>query len=130
MERDRFLTEALGGKYSFFCVVDGDCDKCDNCVMQSDNEYTIADCMYASGDKSPTDCEYWKEYLVDGVSDFSTWPGFGKLWEWAQDQEWWQEFVEYMDINLTDFVIGELEVFPWIINPDRFANAVYEFLKK
>lgn len=53
------------------------------------------------------------------TTDFSTWAGFGKLWTWAQQQEWWKSFSAYL------FGWGDLS----IINPDRFANAVYDFLK-
>lgn len=57
-------------------------------------------------------------------TDFSTWEGFGKLWEACQKKEWWKIFVWrsgvrgrnlYLNLNL--------------IHPDRFADAVYEFLK-
>ena len=49
--------------------------------------------------------------------DFSTWQGFGVLWEWAQEQEWWSEFLS-LPFKLTDF-----------INPISFSEAVYTFLK-
>jgi len=66
--------------------------------------------------------------------DFSTWPDFGKLWEWAQGQEWWGVFGD-------DIVYGESEIahekhqcrisdLEYFIHPDRFANALYEFLKE
>ena len=66
------------------------------------------------------------------INDFFTWQGFGKLWEWATKQEWWNyfqdmvigdtdvyendEFTEYVDVNF--------------INPTNFANAIYKYLKE
>ena len=60
--------------------------------------------------------------------DFSTWNGFGKLWTWVIERDWWDNFKyqkycgAYCDI---DVHIDETD-----IDPDRFANAVYEFLKE
>lgn len=50
--------------------------------------------------------------------DFSTWEGFGKLWEWAKKQEWWHKEFLYKQY------MGDLK----LIHPDRFADAVYTFL--
>lgn len=50
---------------------------------------------------------------------FSTWEGFGKLWEWAQRQPWWEEF----------YWQNSAEWRCKIVHPDRFAEAIYEFLK-
>ena len=92
-ERDKFLTEAIGEKpYRRFFV--------------------STDRQGGSGDGY---------YAKDGVkNDFSTWPGFGKLWEWAQQQEWWCDF----SVRLICFSgLGKY------IHPDRFANAIYAYLK-
>ena len=57
-------------------------------------------------------------------NDFSTPDGFFKLWGWAQKQEWWNSFVyEYTGVHLDALNLISL------INPDRFSNAIYEFLK-
>ena len=59
-------------------------------------------------------------------NDFLTWEGFGKLWEWAVEQEWWNDFT-------TTFTIDGVKT-PWIpwrvINPDWLAKAVADFLQK
>ena len=54
---------------------------------------------------------------------FSTWAGFGKLWEWAKKQDWWSYFSVcrigyYGGINQDS------------IHPDNFADALYSFLKE
>jgi hypothetical protein len=53
--------------------------------------------------------------------DFSCWEGFGKLWEWTQQQEWRQDFCKtfygHYDLLL-------------LIQPDRFADAVYNYLQE
>lgn len=50
--------------------------------------------------------------------NFSTWVGFGKLFEFCQTQKWWDEFV-----------YDTLPVDHSYINPDKFADTVYEFIK-
>lgn len=59
---------------------------------------------------------YWTSYKPD-QEDFSTWEGFGKLWEWAKVQEWWGTFIIQKQFIWLD-----------IIHPDRFANAVAKYL--
>ncbi len=58
--------------------------------------------------------------------DFSSWQVFGRLWEYATKQEWWLIFLtRYMrDIPLGKGWLKDL------INPDRFADAIYQFLKE
>ena len=65
-------------------------------------------------------------------TDFLTWGGFGKLWEWARKQEWWEYF--------QDMVIGDSEVYTdgditrrideEYVNPEKLAKAVANFLQK
>ena len=56
--------------------------------------------------------------------NFSAWNEFGELWTWAQQNKWWAEFVnQLVNKELT-------KAFPaYFIHPDRFADAVYHFLK-
>jgi hypothetical protein len=54
--------------------------------------------------------------------DFRTWHGFGQLFEWAVQQKWWLEFV---DVSSDDWRKLSVE----LIHPDRFADAVYNYLK-
>lgn len=65
---------------------------------------------------------------------FSTWQGFGLLWEWAQEQEWWSDelfFRHTGEGHITDSgcCVMAIARIPYIVEPGRFANAVYEFLK-
>ena len=123
--RDKFLTEAMGG--AFACVLEegleleGTLNGIDpTCVMGGNDEYW-GNCCYATEKGSPEDCEYWQMRIVDGIAiNFSTWQGFGQAWEWAQKQGWWEDFWIYSndDNGIIDF-----------IHPDRFADALYEFLK-
>jgi len=60
-------------------------------------------------------------------NNFSTWEGFGKLWGFCQKQEWapelhrkiWSGYCGMKRLTLTNE----------LTNPDRFADAVYEFHK-
>lgn len=60
----------------------------------------------------------------DWHTDFSTWEGFGKLWEWCTKKASPMLF-EAMEISFNGDMITQD-----IINPDKFADAVYEFLKQ
>jgi hypothetical protein len=55
------------------------------------------------------------------ANNFSTPDGFFKLWNWAKEQEWFWEGV----FHRLDYQVPEL-----FINPDRFADAVYAYLKE
>jgi len=106
--RNKFLTEAMGEREAHML-----CHPVD-----------ILSCVCDWGTKS---CAV-KHY------DFSTWEGFGKLWEWAQGQDGW--IVEFIGkYGYYDYVYAEepqitLQLNTDIINPDRFADAVYEYLKE
>lgn len=57
------------------------------------------------------------------VPDFTTWEGFGWLWERAQEKEWWEEFQQihcHYGISYDDIRVN-------LINPIEFRNALMEF---
>ncbi len=56
----------------------------------------------------------------EGIN-FSAWQNFGKLWEWSHKQEWFGDFGEAWT---NKYFWGE------IVDPDRFADAIYRFLKE
>ena len=56
---------------------------------------------------------------------FSTWQGFGELWEWAKRQEWWDYFA---DLGLARKGHRPYLIPIGIIEPSRFADAIYEYL--
>lgn len=98
LERDKFLTEAMGEHW---------------------HEHTMT-CGYTMTRLG----EYISDIKTTSyTNDFSTWSGFGKLWEWAQKQEWLCDFEE----RVTCFDYSPLFN---IIHPDRFADAVCSYLKE
>jgi hypothetical protein len=64
---------------------------------------------------------------LPAFTDYFTWEGFGKLWEWGPDQDWWDTFMtdngRYND-NFEMFINENL------IDPEPFAKAVADFLQK
>jgi hypothetical protein len=76
---------------------------------------------------APNFCVKCKDAFEFGTfqNNFSTPDGFFKLWKWAQEQEWWENFRMLTFTGAT--WIGHEDRF---INPDRFADAVYAFLKE
>jgi len=66
------------------------------------------------------------EYICYGEFDFSTWEGFGKLWEWVIRQKFIQDFIDYSEFN--DGKLGHKIWLQELINPDRFADTVAKYL--
>lgn len=70
--------------------------------------------------------ERWSNHYPEKTynPNFSTWEGFGKLWEWAKEQEWWEkEFVSPMK-DLPE----AYNIYTGLIQPDRFSDAIAKFL--
>lgn len=113
IKRDKFITEAMGECWHEWVVVSKRYLECNKCGKE----------LTRRGDGE--DFVWLSEY----PNNFSTWQGFGKLWEWAQKQEWWVEFWYFA----TAFDHDGVEIaFPrdaQIIHPSRFADAVYNFLE-
>jgi hypothetical protein len=59
--------------------------------------------------------------------NFSNWQGFGRLLEWAQKQEWWSDLA--ISLGGYPYEGGGHVIDVKFIHPDRFATAVYSFLK-
>ncbi len=77
-------------------------------------------------------CDEWAFYCeqcaknVPISEDFSTWEGFGKLFEFSKNQIWWKKF-RLINHSLPDlFNVGLLN--EDLIDPNSFADAIYEFL--
>ncbi|MFH1897053.1 MAG: hypothetical protein ABH886_02255 [Candidatus Desantisbacteria bacterium] len=95
-ERDKFLTEQRGECWHEWSdPYSNVCDKCNNITMDREND------------------------------DFSTWEGFGVLWEWAKKQEWWGDEFQKCSSDMENPITY---IYEDLINPDRFADAVYKFL--
>lgn len=65
--------------------------------------------------------------------NFSTWTMFGMVWEWARKQEWWIQFVHEdlydYDSPKGNCCCGQKDFDFNLIHPERFGNALYQFLK-
>jgi|LGVE01.1.fsa_nt_gb hypothetical protein len=127
--RDKFLTEAMGE-----CWHDNEEDVIQPFPKDENDPGEVMRC---------TKCEmgyplrYGEIYRASlHRRNFSIWEDFGKLWNWAQQQEWFKkllvssnilcgyemsiDFAETVGVSLPDE----------LIHPDRFADAVYNFLKE
>lgn len=86
---------------------------------------------YTKEDENPN----WPAQFQAKNIHFSTWTGFGNLWEWSQKQDWWGAFYASLHYNTITGFNGinyeyEKRLEEYYVNPERFANAVYEFLKE
>lgn len=71
---------------------------------------------------------FLKEILPNRIrSDFSTWGGFGELWEWSAKQDWWEDFL--ISLTIIKEYEGHLVDMMAIYSPEEFADAIYVFLK-
>ena len=71
----------------------------------------------------------WPSYYnmhLNNNNNFFTWEGFGKLWEWSQKQDWWSVFLHEQWQENISYV--QSEWFTHLIDPTKFAEAVYEHL--
>ena len=108
-DRDKFLTEAMGECWH---------DKLGRPIIPNQDWISCSKCHT----KYPT------------YNNFSTWEGFGKLWTWSLTQVWWQSFCKQLTAldggrGATVFLSG-CYILDIEIHPDKFANALYAFLKE
>ena len=61
--------------------------------------------------------------------DFTTWTGFGWLWERAQEQDWWRRFYFEM-LHEFDPIFLVKRLSEETIHPARFRDAIKEYLKE
>ena len=109
-ERDRFLTEAMG-----------------ECWHIAEREV-----IPENGDTPYNLCRCGRKMCLGDFlynPNFSNWIGFGKLWDWSQKQEWWGYFVHKQYCKKGKQLTVD-ELLQNLINPDRFADAVYAYLKE
>lgn len=100
-ERDKFLTEAMGECWH------NDFPECQN------DSYTKC-----------KKCGVYGPYPIESFVDYSTWEGFGKLIDWCKSEDdWFCDFLEMQGGSI--FMINVMH-----IEPDYFANSVYEYLKE
>lgn len=94
--RDKYLTEAMG-----FCYH----------TIEAAETFPRYGCSKCGLDVD--DC-------ID--NDFSMWEDFGRLWEWAIDQEWWDDLEKEYDLPRR--MVPNV-----IIHPERFAQTIYEYMQ-
>jgi hypothetical protein len=107
IERDKFLTEAMGeckhelGSFQIGLNIIVGCKKC---------KLERSKCV---------------------STDFSSWEGFGKLWEWCKKQEWWKVWrgTRYASYELWCWDGNTCYLRENFLHPDTFADAVYVYLK-
>lgn len=71
--------------------------------------------------------------MLPNNNNFSTWEGFGKLWEWSETQSWWGEFVKKYGELSCDCGCNDGYMALHFIKPKgnyNFPTTVYEFLKE
>jgi len=118
-ERDKFLTEAMG--------------KCWHEWYQKPNFIDGHHCKHCGLYWPRKPCK--KTQIIIQGCNLSTWEGFGKLWEWALQQEWWDDFIEQHgsqsdpDCDGVFASYGHEHISTELINPEHFADAIYEYLK-
>lgn len=111
-KRDKFLIEQMGECWHEWYWFDHHRHVCKHCEMRA--EYS----------------DYSELKIKTTNPDFSTWEGFGKLWEWSQRQEWFEQLVYEAHQRIAHRANQEhLWLEPWI-QPDAFADSVYAFLKR
>lgn len=113
IERDKFLTEVMG-----------------LCWHEPRYKKRIRDSY--DGILNDEDwCPKCKQIYRDlNHFNFSTWESFGMLWEWAVKKEWWKNFLDKITkVDKYDTLL-RWSIITDVIFPDKFADAVYEFLKE
>ena len=107
LERDKFLTDQMGECYHSWKDF-GDWSECTICHCKS---------------------QFFVRSLQENLYNFSTWEGFGKLWEWSRKQEWWLTFTMRVNHDYLGHQVGE--AIAWdIVDPNNFAAEVADFLDK
>ena len=109
LKRDKYLTEAMG--------------ECWHKDTLGCSDFTCSLCGKLRG---------VNRTIEDIRTDFSTPEGFFKLWNWAIEQEWWPQVIGELVADKWDGPLRNVfssESIARAINPDNFANAIYEYLK-
>jgi hypothetical protein len=110
-EIDKFLTEAMGECWHE--RIEADIGE----FMNPDIRSWSCRCDIKNTMVWPDYCRHFRN------NDFSTWEGFGKLFSWSKKERWWIDFI------LSQRRPG-VSAFCEMLDPERFAKAVYEFLKE
>lgn len=111
-ERDKYLTEAMGECWHEW--------KSHRRHMSGLSTHIVKECLKC-------DAVSYDEHKICN-NNFSTPEGFFKLWNWAIEQEWWDNANKYSIHGFADHMYDNADgAYDWI-NPDNLANAIYEYL--
>ncbi len=110
-ERDKFLTEEVLGECWHEWERSAFVKICKNCGLHVSTECGKCDSLFIN-------------------NDFSTGNGFIKLWDAAKEKDWWNDFLWLANHGLGAARYNVSHIPVNTIHPDRFADAVYEFLKE
>jgi hypothetical protein len=99
-------------------------------TMQRDQfltEKVFGECWHEDGIGECEKCH--RSFGAYRQNDFSSWPGFGKLWEAAQKDEGWEMFLVAYRIRRHDATSTRTSYlrFARLIHPNRFATAWAKF---
>jgi hypothetical protein len=64
--------------------------------------------------------------------DFTTWGGFGWLWDRAQEKEWWTEYLDYEGfaaITYDEKMVYVKRLLVILIHPEYLRDGIAEFLE-
>lgn len=114
-ERNKYLTEAMGE-----CLHEFEQDETTLAAIQynphgEDFKSYMMKCKRCGESYNP----FAIPIYTYRPANFSTPEGVFKLWNWAIEQEWWDEFEDEI----------EYACLTTIINPDNLANAICEYLR-
>lgn len=113
-ERDKLIVEALGGCFHTWKIGE-----------EIDRNTVIYKCMKC---KKEIPQNRWLVPPFDGFHlDFTTWDGFGWIWERVQKMKWFKDFWTWL--NIEDKITSKILFVPMYIHPTRFRDALADWLK-
>lgn len=139
MTRDQFLTELMGEcwyspEYCVYCpnIAIGwntTCNKYNISLERKDIKVFHSEYYQGYQEDGPCGHNWYEDKIVykrpetcihPNNIDFSTWEGFGKLWEWSFDQDWFDRFLDdWENVRDRDWWM--------LIDPDRFSDALAKY---
>lgn len=107
IDRDKYLTEKMG-----------------LCYHELQCEYSRPVCTKCGKNENDNPNFALENYKYN----FSTWEGFGKLWEWATEQEGFMSLFEDHMYGRDKEHKPSVYILKSFFNPDKFADTIYKFL--
>ena len=134
-ERDKFLTEAMGECWHEWFIKNNQLYRANQIGINEYHGYGYqCTCGFQRVNRVNWfigDVPLFNYRCIN--NDFSTWEGFGKLWGWVQEQEWfWQFSVSLFYCESAYDNLTSLDDYGYFhknnINPDIFAAVLYKYL--